>query len=182
MRREDLPTLILRPPAVYGPRDRDFLAVFRAAERGVLPRLGDGPRTYSFVYAPDLADGIVAAAGGAATAGRTYFVTHPERVTLEAFLAAVARAVGRRSRVVHVPDATLRLLAAVSELGGQLTRRPPLLNRQRLIEMAGRAYVCRGEALARDVGWRAPTGIEQGAAATAAWYRTHGQLGREGTH
>lgn len=172
----DLGVSVVRPPAVYGPRDRDFLAVFQAASRGILPRLGDGPRAYSFVFAPDLADALVEAARCPAARARALFVTHPARVELEAFLEAVARAVGRRARIVKVPDATLRILAELSEVGAQLGTRPPLLNRQRLREMAGRVYVCRGDAFVEAVGWRATTGIDAGCAATAVWYREHGWL------
>ncbi len=171
---------ILRPPAVYGPYDRDFLAVFKAAARGILPRLGDGGRTYHFVYAEDVAAGMLAAARHPTSVGRTYFLTHPERLPVEDFLAHVARAVGRPARLVRVPDSTLRLLASASEVVGQLQRRAPLLNRQRVLELGGTAYVCSADALRADVGWHAEVGAAEGTRRTAVWYREAGWLAPAG--
>lgn len=179
-RAHALPITIVRPPAVYGPWDRDFLAVFRAAERGILPLLGDANPLYSFVFAPDLAEAMVAAARHPATVSRTFFVSHPERVWQRDFLLHVAGAVGRRGRLLRVPDSTLRLAAAASETLAQLQSRPPLLNRQRLRELAGRAYVCDAGAFGDATGWRARTGVAAGTRQTARWYRERGWLSGRG--
>lgn len=174
--RDRLAVTVIRPPAVYGPRDRDFLPVFQAARRGFLPLLGTRPRRYHFVYAPDLAEGMLVAARSVATAGGTYFLAHPEILTAEEFAGHVARAVGGRPRRLRIPDALLSLVADLGELAGQVTGRTPLINRQRMRELEGRAYVCSAEALARDADWRARTGAVQGTALTAAWYREEAWL------
>ncbi|MHC5010762.1 MAG: NAD-dependent epimerase/dehydratase family protein, partial [Planctomycetota bacterium] len=75
-----------------------------------------------------------------------------------------------------LPESLLSLVAHVGELAGQLTGRPPLLSRQRLREMEGRAYLCTARALERDAAWRARVPAAEGTARTAAWYREHGWL------
>src|SRR5512142_302585 len=72
---------IVRPSAVYGPRDREFLAMFRLARLGVAPVIGSGAQQLSLVCAPDLADAIVRACTAPAAAGLTYHAANPEAVT-----------------------------------------------------------------------------------------------------
>jgi len=174
----DLAVTIVRPPAVYGPRDRDFLAVFQAAARGFLPVLGTGRSRLHFVYVADLAEAIVQAAEAAATHGRTYFATHEEILTTEAFGRHVADAVGRTVRTIRVPRTTLALVARLGELAGQVTGRAPLLNGQRLKDLEAPAWLCSAAALRRDTAWRPGVGVADGTRRTALWYREHGQLGR----
>jgi nucleoside-diphosphate-sugar epimerase len=175
-RQDRLAVTVVRPGPVYGPRDRDFLAVFRAARRGLLPVIGSGPAAYQFTYVDDVVEGLLAAADAPAAVGRTYFVTHAEALSPEAFLEHVERAVGRRARRLPLPDSLLALLARVGELAAQLTGKPPLLNRQRLVEIGGRFYLSDPSALGRDAGWTPRVGAAEGTARTASWYRAHGLL------
>jgi nucleoside-diphosphate-sugar epimerase len=63
---------IVRPPAVYGPGDRELLRVFKLARTGFAPLLGDGRQELSLVHARDLAHALIAAALSPAAAGRVY--------------------------------------------------------------------------------------------------------------
>ena len=76
------PLTIVRPPAVYGPRDRAFLPLFQAARRGrrAAPRRRRG-RSSRSVHARDLARALVAAATSARTLGRTYHAGNASRLT-----------------------------------------------------------------------------------------------------
>ena len=173
---DDLPITILRPPGVYGPRDEAWLPLFRSAARGVSLVAGTPTKAYSLVYAPDLAAAFVAAARSPSTAGRTYFATHPEIVTLEALVAAAEEAVARRARRVAVPESFMRLLGTVVDLGSQFTGRSSVLGSQRMKEVATGDWTCDGAALEQATGWRAAVALPEGFAETAAWYRAQGLL------
>ncbi|UCG38906.1 MAG: NAD-dependent epimerase/dehydratase family protein, partial [bacterium] len=73
-----LPLVVVRPPAVYGPRDREILPLFRLAARGFLPIFNPAARI-SMVHVRDLVKGILASAEGG-RAGETYFLAHPQAV------------------------------------------------------------------------------------------------------
>jgi nucleoside-diphosphate-sugar epimerase len=61
--RRRLPVCIVRPPAVYGPRDTNFLPLFRAAQRYRLaPVIGSTRKQVSLVHVADLVEGIWLAA------------------------------------------------------------------------------------------------------------------------
>ena len=171
-----LASTIVRPPVVYGPRDRGLLSLFQTVAKGVRPLLGAQPKHYSWVYGPDLADALVVLGRHPATVGRTYYACHPEVTTLEAFLDTTARAVGRRGVRVNLPDSLVRLVARVSDVVAQATGTPAMLTVDKTHEIEPRAWVCSPAAAARDAGWRATTPIEAGIPATVAWLREAGWI------
>src|SRR5262249_50713747 len=62
---------IIRPPAVYGPRDYAIYEFFKAIARGIAPRIGRTEMTVSLVHVRDLAEGIVLGAEIDGSRGRT---------------------------------------------------------------------------------------------------------------
>jgi dihydroflavonol-4-reductase len=168
--------VVVRPPAVYGPRDRDFLSLFRTVSRGWMPCVGGAEREVSLVHVEDLVDGMLAAARSPATRGGAWFVTSDPVVAQGALLRAVERALGVRARSFDLPTSALRLAGGLSDLGAQLTGVLPLLTRERVREVGEGHWTCSGEALARATGWRARIPLAEGLAATATWYRSEGLL------
>ncbi|HMA46177.1 MAG TPA: NAD-dependent epimerase/dehydratase family protein, partial [Frankiaceae bacterium] len=167
---------IVRPAAVYGPRDREFLTMFALARRGLAPVFGSGSQQLSLVYAPDLADAIVRAGTAPAAAGRTYHDAHPEVVTTRDLVRAIGRAVGRRPLVVPVPAAVATpLVAAIGALAAARGR-PSVLNRDKMREFLAPAWLLDVAAAERDLGWRAALDVAEGTRRTAEWYRREGWL------
>ncbi len=166
--------VIVRPPAIYGPRDIDVLQFFRLAARGVVP-IPAGERWVTLTHVADVVRGILAAAGGEST-GRVLHLGDPLPQRMDDLVRALARAGGLRARVVPVPPALVRL----GGLGGDLLHR---LGFDKVALTSDKA----GELLARH--WSASTAeslralrldgfvpFSSGAAATWAWYRDQGVL------
>ncbi|HUF34809.1 MAG TPA: NAD(P)-dependent oxidoreductase [Gemmatimonadales bacterium] len=171
-----LPWSIVRPPTVYGPRDREVLKVFRIVRLGIAPVFGDGTQELSAVHGADLADALVAAGTAAAAVGRVYYACHPEVFTSGAFVRAVGAAMGRRVAVVGVPRSVGRALLGLTEAGARLVARPTILTRDKAHEFFQPAWTGDPEPLARDTGWRARHDLESGLADTYRWYRSAGWL------
>lgn len=171
----DLAWTIVRPPIVYGPRDRDLLPVFRMARRGLVPVVG-GARRFSVVYGPDLARCIVALALHPRAAGRVVFAAEPRAYEFREIVGAVARAIDRKARILAVPALAARLLAAGGSLVGRFRRRPPFLTLAKLPEVLAPGWACATdeiEALLDGFTW---TPLEEGCRHTAAWYRERGWI------
>lgn len=175
---------IVRPPGVYGPRDRDFLVLFQGAQRGLLPRLGSASKAYTLIYVDDVVSALRAVAeagiaGDPAVQAETFFIGHSAPVTQGELLAEIGRAVGRPGAIrLPVPLLVLRILAEIGELQGAITGRPAVLNRSRYRELAAPGFVCSVEKIARAIGWRAAVDLSAGMAGTANWYRSAGWLKR----
>ena len=176
VRAAGVPLTVVRQPAVYGPRDRAFLALFRAAARGVVPLLGDGGQELTLVHASDLARALVAAATSAATLGGTYHAGHPEPVAQRTLAEAVGRAVGRRVRCARLPAPLVRGVLGVAGAVARGLGRAPLLDGDKANEILAPGWVCSSEALRRDAGWVAEVPLDRGLAETARAYREAGWL------
>ncbi len=69
--RPDLDWVILRPPAVYGPGDREMLPVFQAMARGIAPVPGAATARISLIHVTDLVTAVIACLASGAARGQT---------------------------------------------------------------------------------------------------------------
>jgi nucleoside-diphosphate-sugar epimerase len=174
--RSGAPAVVLRPPAVYGPRDRDVLVFFRMAARGLALIIGDAKRPLSLVHVSDLVSSALCAATETDIEGRTYFVSDGRIHDWIGVVEALGRALGRRPRRLKVPSPVLGLAAWIEERRAARTGGRPLLTRERLREFRSGAWVCDGSRASRELKLKPPVALEQGLASTAAWYRENGWL------
>ncbi|MHC4597809.1 MAG: NAD-dependent epimerase/dehydratase family protein [Planctomycetota bacterium] len=172
---ENLPLVIVRPPIVYGPRDRNLLSLFRLASRRLLPVVGQGRQRLSFIFGPDLAEGIAAAGEATVERGETFFLTGAAADWREAGK-ALDRALRVSSLRLCLPEILLRVAGEVFEWKHRLTGAPSPFNRRKVREMLEPQWTCSGAKAARALRFEAPTGLEEGFRLTAEWYRAQGWL------
>ena len=175
--KDRVPVTVLRPPLIYGPRDRETLAFFTSVKRGVLPVLGDGTNTLSVVYGEDCAAAIVQAAVTNGPTGRTYFLDDGSVYVWRDALAELEKALGRRAFFrFGLPMPAVVVAAAATQLYGKVTRTAQMLTLDKLKELKQRHWVCHGEGARRDLGWQPRTTWPQGVAKAVAWYQQAGWL------
>ena len=165
---------IVRPPVVYGPRDRELLRLFRIARRGFAPVFGLGRQELSLVYASDLAEGIARAGLEPAAPGETYHLAHPEIVTARRLAREVGRAArgGRAPFILPVPGAlAVPIVWAIGRAAAAAGRRT-VVSADKMAEFLAPAWGTSVAKAQRALGWHPPHDLDRGLAETAAWYRT----------
>jgi len=167
---------ILRPPAVYGPRDAEFLRLFKAVRRGFKPVFGDGGQELSFSYVADLAQAAVVCLTSAGAVRRTYFVAGSERVTSREFGSLVADVAQCRARLLRIPTWVLFPLCLGQDAVSQLTGRASVLSRHKFGEFRAEALTCDPSPLARDTGFHSGTNLRTGLRKTLEWYQGQGWI------
>jgi nucleoside-diphosphate-sugar epimerase len=168
--------VIVRAPAVYGPRDRDLYHFFRLAKLGVLPVPSGPTRSLQLVHVADLADGIVAAAT-APNARGVYYVAEPRAYAWAEVCGLVADAVGRPgARRVPLPAALVSAAAAGTEAVGRLVGRPVIFDRDKAREMLADGWLCETDSARAELGFETRIPLAEGLAETARWYRAEGLL------
>jgi dihydroflavonol-4-reductase len=169
-----LPLVVVRPPAVYGPRDREIFPLFKLASRGIFPVFNPDSRI-SLIHVQDLIRGVVGAAQEGRV-GETYFLTHPVPVDALDLPRFFGEALGRKVRGFRIPVPLLKGAAALSETWGRITGNMPVFNSDKVRELTAAGWVCNWEKAQKEFSFKAEMGLDQGLLGTADWYRTQGWL------
>lgn len=173
----DLPLVVVRPPAVYGPRETDILTFFQTVRRGICPVIGDGTQPdLSLVHVRDLVQGMIDAVASEATSGQTYFIGSEVPYAWNQVRDATAAALGRSVLTIPIPPALIEAVGAVAEVAGKLLGTYPPLNREKAAEIRHACKMCSSAKARRDFGYQPGIPLEDGIRETIAWYRAHGWL------
>ncbi len=175
--KSDLHVVILRPGAVYGPRDGEIFEVFKSIQRGLLPLVADGTAKGSWVYATDCAEACLRAIDADVPSGSIYFVDDGcGPLTQKQLFADAEKAMGRRALVrPNLPVSVLMTVARGVEVFGRLTNRPVMLTREKA-NMLLQHWVCSSEETRRELGWEPKVPWNEGVVRAVAWYRENGWL------
>ena len=166
--------VILRPPAVYGPRDAEFLQLFRAVQRHLRPLPALQP--LSLVFAVDLAEAIVRCLTAKNVAGKSYFLSSPEVVTARNMSAEIAGLMRVWTVPFPLPTALLWPLCLGQELMTRVTGKANVLSLQKYAELRAAAWVCKSTRLQQDTGLECRTDLRSGLKQTLLWYQENGWL------
>lgn len=174
----DIPVTIVRPPAVYGPGDRDVLLVFRMLAKGILVSAGNAARQrFSMIYVDDLVCGIMMAARSEKAAGRIYYITSSRSLSWEEFIVSAKPLLGfRRLYRFSLPRTLVFIVGMVMGAVGSISGKPALVNQDKANELLQNYWVCSPEYAERDFGFTARTTLAEGVARTIAWYRRKGWM------
>jgi nucleoside-diphosphate-sugar epimerase len=174
--QEQLPVTIIRPPAIYGPRDREFLAFFKSVKARVLPYMGPPDSKLSIIYGPDAAAACIKAIDAELPSGTRLLLDDGEVYTQAQLAEAVEAALGRRALIrFSLPRSLLRTAAAATEFVGHATDRAVMFTRDKCNELFEQ-WVCDGSEARTRLGWQAEVKFAEGARITAAWYQREGWL------
>ncbi len=179
LRRSGVPFTILRPCAVYGPRETAIRDLFVAASRGIVPVLAGGRPRIQMVYGPDVAAAVL----GAISRGprqETFFVAHPEVLDYAAIGETLAGLPIRRPFRVPVPAALIRGAGHIAGALSRFGKAPPVFNSEKAEEMLQEAWLCDVAESQVALGQPFRTDFRTGARLTWDWYVARGWIADRG--
>ncbi len=165
---------IVRPPAIYGPRDREMFEMFRAARWGVLPMPPEGRA--SVIHVDDLVRLLLALLPGGPAVKERIFEPDDGRAggwSHRELAQAIGAAVGCK---VFVPHLSKRLLTGAARLDRLLRGDKAKLTPDRVGYMAHPDWVSTPERVVPPEFWTPWIETREGLKATAEWYRKAGWL------
>jgi len=174
--KDRLPTTIIRPSSVYGPRERDMYDMFRSVARGVYPVLGFTKKRVSALHSDDFIEGLLSASEASRSLGETYFLGSENYYTAEDIGEAIAKAMNRRPWNVRVPHSVLYAIGAAAQIGGKISGKHVFMNIQKVRELVQPAWTCSVAKAQDHFGFRQKTSLEDGMAQTYRWYVENGWL------
>lgn len=153
-----LEVVILRPPLIYGPLVKaNFLRLMNLIARGLPLPLGMVNNRRSLLYLSNLADAIRCCLAHPAASGKTYLLSDGAPLSSAELVQGLASALGKPALLLPVPPSLLRLAGRLAGKRAEIAR---LLD----------SLEIDSSAIRHELGWQAPYTLEQGLAATAAWY------------
>jgi len=168
----EMPWVILRPPTVIGPRDRQLLPLFRAVARfGVYPEVRGDEYRYSFVGAPDLSRAMLVAADVRHGLNDIYFVSNDVSTTWRDAAQQISEVASRHVRSLRLGRTFLQLLAVVADASATLTGRPALLSREKVREMLTPGWICSADKIRRVWNFECQLSLDDTLRLTYAAYR-----------
>lgn len=164
-----MPWTVLRPPAVYGPGDRELLPLFRWMRRGIAPLPGPASARFSLLYVEDLAEAVAEllncrydqCAVFELHDGKDRGYTWSEVIDMATRL--------RAGRVIRIPVPGLDLLARANLTAARMLGYAPILTPGKVRELRHLDWVCDNTALNSATGWTPRIPLEEGLRRTLDW-------------
>lgn len=171
-----VPWTIVRPPAVFGPRDTEIMIYFQTVSKGLNSLIGFNEKRLNLIYSEDLVRGIYLAATSDVSLHRTYFLASERSYTWPEVGRIAADALGKRTITVRLPHAVVYAVAALAQLAAAVQRKAATVNLEKARDITTQYWLCDSSAARRDLGWREEVSLEEAIRRTIAWYREQGWI------
>lgn len=173
VRQKQLPGVILRPPYIYGPRDRQLLPrIIPKLKDGTFPLIGGGKNPISLVYVKNLVDALLRAAKENKAIGQIYHITDGHDISRKEFVCTLAKKLGYPEPTKDIPGLVAQIACPIIEFLHKLSgsKTPPLLNKFRMKFM--HTYLTFDISKARvELGYEPPYSFSEGLDETLAWFK-----------
>jgi nucleoside-diphosphate-sugar epimerase len=167
-------TVVLRPAAVYGPRDTDLLPLFKMAQSGWLIVPADSGLLQP-VYVTEVALAVLAAASRPAGFG-PFPVAESARYSWREVTVCLEDALGCAIHTVRLPATAFELAGRAAEWAVKSLGSAPIFDKRRAQDLAVYSWTCDPSGTEDALGWRAAVPLSEGLGRTAKWYREAGWL------
>jgi len=168
---DELPLIILRPSAVYGPRDRDMYAFFKLLSRRIKPCLLGQEQRISLCYVQDIVQAILLASQTKESGGEIFFLSDGQDYRMEEVGNIFGEAMGVHPVCIRVPEWVIYGVASLSDYFSKISGRPSLINKGKVEEMVQKNWVCDITKAKTALGFKPRVLLTEGARLTFEWYK-----------
>jgi len=174
--QDKIPYVIIRPTAVYGPRERDLFTVYQLLNRGLDLSVGLTDQRLTFIYVKDLVD-VILDSTLAHKKNVAYFATDLAVHTSTAYTEAIKKALGNKAALkIKLPITVVKVLGFASEKIGGFFGNYPALNVEKVNELEANSWECDTVPLQRDLNYVPKYDLEKGLEESIAWYKENNWL------
>jgi nucleoside-diphosphate-sugar epimerase len=172
---ENLPWIVVRPTAVYGPREKDIFIIFKSINMGLEPYIGRFDQQFSFIYVTDLT-AIILAALHSSVNHKAYNVSDGKKYDRYALADFSKRALKKKTFKFHLPVSGVRFVASVMDRLYARSNTTPALNKEKMSELTAINWACDISHLQADFNYAPSYNLEAGISETMTWYKKNNWL------
>jgi dihydroflavonol-4-reductase len=166
-----IPITIVRPPAVYGPRDDGVYNFFRLLNHGINLMIGSTDQLVNLLYVEDLARGIIQATFSPQSVGKTYFLCEETSYRWSEVARLTAQIMNKKYITIKLPYSLIYALAFFLEKIAAFSGTTTILNRQKMNELKQPFWVISPRQAQVDFNFRTSVPLSEGIEKTVRWYR-----------
>ena len=175
--------IAIRPPMVYGPRDKNVYLFFKTIQKQWMPILPantpTGHKYYSAIHVDDLVGALVAALDAPDadfSNGERFFITDGQIYTYERIMGTIADELKVKPFKFKVPSLLMRTAASMGSIVGKALNTNLPLNRDKLNELTPDYWICSSQKAFDHFKFKPKYTMESGVPQTVAWYKVNGWL------
>lgn len=168
---KNMPISVIRPTAVYGPREKDLFILFNTMNKGIDAYVGRAPQKLSFIYVKDLVDVLLRTCVSPQT-GLDIFNISDGHVYSRYEMAEIFKQTFRKKLIrIHVPYAVVKSVAQFSQWLYNKSSKTPVIYPERLGELTAESWECDIRHAVETLGYRPEYNLKRGLADSLRWYK-----------
>ncbi|GAB4302423.1 MAG: NAD(P)-dependent oxidoreductase [Myxococcota bacterium] len=168
---DKIPISIIRPPAIFGPRDSDILLFFRLIENRIRPVLAGGRQKIPLLYVTNVVDGIMLAAEKDGAIGRAFLLGDGENAEINILFSYIEQFFGRKALPVPVPAIVLIAAGVSADIIAKAIGKSLVISYDKVKELLNENWAV-DDSCAREVlGYYPAVSIQEGIEKTYEWYK-----------
>jgi len=165
----NIPSVILRPTAIYGPGDKEIFVVFKMLAKGWEVYIGKIEQQLSFIYAKDMA--AVTAQAMLTRAQGAFNISDGEAYSRYQLAAYVKQFLPKKTTTIHVPLGLINGAVGVFERYNRLRKKAAMINKEKINELAAPNWICSIEKAKKELDFLPEYNLEKGVKETVEWYK-----------
>lgn len=162
---------IVRPPAVYGPRDVAIYEYFKTMSRRLQPLIGFGDKLVSLIYGPDLVKGIILAGELDKANSNIYFISSEKFYSWKEVGDITSRLMNKKTLKIKIPHFIIYTVGAFAQFFSLFSSKPAILNLEKCKDLTQKYWICSAEKALNELGFKESIGLEKGIEETIKWYK-----------
>lgn len=166
----NFPHLIIRPTAVYGPREKDLFTVFKMINNNIELFVGFKKQHLTFIYVKDLVRAVFQAMESDFI-NKGYFVSDGNVYDGKILGNIIKKHLRKKTLKITFPIGIVRLIAMINESSKYINGKQTLLNLDKINELESINWQCDIQPIRDDINFKPEYNLNEGVLETIAWYK-----------
>jgi dihydroflavonol-4-reductase len=174
--RDKIPVVIVRPPAIYGPRDTEVFIYFKTFNSGLNSIIGFQDKYLSIIHVKDLVQGIYLAGVKETKSGDIFFITPDEAYNWDDVGAVTSKVMNKKAIKLRVPHFVVFTVGGIMEFAYKFTKSVPTLNIEKCFDITRAGWFASNQKAKDLLGYQPQFSLEEGFRDTYEWYKKEGWI------
>lgn len=170
-----IPYIVVRPTAVYGPGDKDFLNMVKLINKNIDLMIGSHKQALTFIYVKDLSR-LIFDLLESQYSNKTYFASDGNIYDKTAMSDIIAEILIKKIHRFYIPVFLSKITAVISETISNITGKASVINSDKIKEFSACNWNCDISSLKNDINFKPDYSLEQGLKETIEWYKQKGWI------